>query len=115
MLYQGGEKIQEIVNEKSRVQDVPEATIVDGAYAFVLFVLKLESKIPMSTTWCFMGLLSGREICIALMKAGKRTLKQAIKISLKDLGYVTIGFIISLLIGMGANQYVLQGFKEFFA
>lgn len=69
MLYQGGEKIQQVVDEKSRVKDVPEATLVDLLFAIVLFVFKLASGIPMSTTWCFVGLLAGRELSIALRKA----------------------------------------------
>ena len=75
MLYQGGEKIQRIVDEKSRVKDVPEATLVDLLYAIVLFVFKIYSKIPMSTTWCFVGLLAGREISIAIRKTGEKSVK----------------------------------------
>ena len=42
MLYQGGEKIQRVVDEKSRVKDIPEATLVDLLFAIVLFVFKME-------------------------------------------------------------------------
>ena len=35
MLWQGGEKIQVVVEEKSRVKDVPEATVVDAIFAVV--------------------------------------------------------------------------------
>ena len=73
MLYQGGEKIQRIVDEKSRVKDIPEATLVDLLFAIVLFVFKIHSKIPMSTTWCFVGLLAGREVSIAIRKIGDKT------------------------------------------
>ena len=75
MLYQGGEKIQKVVEEKSRVKDIPEATLVDLLYALVLFVFKIYSKIPMSTTWCFVGLLAGREIAIAIRKTGEKSVK----------------------------------------
>ena len=75
MLYQGGEKIQKVVEEKSRVKDIPEATLVDLLYAVVLFVFKIYSKIPMSTTWCFVGLLAGREISIAIRKTGEKSVK----------------------------------------
>ena len=74
MLYQGGEKIQQVVDEKSRVKDIPEATLVDLIFAVVLFVFKLYSKIPMSTTWCFVGLLAGRELSMAIRKATKNTI-----------------------------------------
>lgn len=106
MLYQGGEKIQKIVEEKSKVKDTPEATLVAMLYAVVLFVFKIYSKIPMSTTWCFLGLLAGREISIAIRKAGDKTVRQALNLSIKDLVIVTIGFICSLLVGVGANYHV---------
>ena len=60
----------------------------------------------MSTTWCFIGLLSGREISMALRKSSNRTLKDAIIITLKDLSMMTVGFIISLVVGIGANPAV---------
>lgn len=114
MLYQGGEKIQKVVEEKSRVKDIPEATLVDLLYAVVLFVFKIYSKIPMSTTWCFVGLLAGREISIAIRKTGEKSVKQAVLISLRDLAAVSFGFVASLLIGMGANEHVREMMSKAF-
>jgi hypothetical protein len=74
-LKMGGEKIQRVVDEKSRVKDIPEATLINFLFAIVLFVFKIVSKIPMSTTWCFVGLLAGREISMAIRKAANRTFK----------------------------------------
>lgn len=74
-LKNGGEKIQRVVDEKSRVKDIPEATLINFLFAIVLFVFKIVSKIPMSTTWCFVGLLAGREISMAIRKAANRTFK----------------------------------------
>ena len=109
MLYQGGEKIQQVVNEKSRIKDSPEASLVNILYAIVLFVFKIISKIPMSTTWCFVGLLAGREISLAIRKtSGSKSVRQALKLSGKDLAAVTFGFIASILIGMGANKHVRE-------
>lgn len=105
MLYQGGEKIQEIVDEKSRVKDIPEATLVDLIFAVVLFVFKLYSKIPMSTTWCFVGLLAGRELSMTLRKASKNDLGTAFQMTLKDLFSVIFGFIVSLVWGAAANKW----------
>ena len=56
MLYKGGAKIQQVVEEKSRVQDVRSATLIDFIYAIILFYFKIHSKIPMSTTWVFLGI-----------------------------------------------------------
>jgi phosphate/sulfate permease len=113
MLYQGGEKIQAVVDEKSRVKDVPEATLVDLIFAIVLFVFKLASKIPMSTTWCFVGLLAGRELSMAIRKAGSNTLGDAFQMSLKDLLSVCFGFIVSLIWGAMANKYPRFAIIEF--
>ena len=107
ILFRGGEKIQQVVEEKSRIKDLPEATMVDLLYAIILFVFKIASKIPMSTTWCFVGLLAGREISIAFRKAGSKTLMAAFKMSATDLAKVTFGFFISIVVGCGANEKVL--------
>ena len=80
--------------------------MIDFLFAIVLFVFKMYSKIPMSTTWCFVGLLAGREISIALRKVGKISMPGALKMSAKDLFAVILGFAISLLVGIGANSVV---------
>ncbi len=41
------------------------ATIIDFVYALILFYFKGINSIPMSTTWVFVGLLTGRELAIA--------------------------------------------------
>ena len=97
MLYQGGEKIQRIVDEKSRVKDVPEATLVDLLFAIVLFVFKIHSKIPMSTTWAFIGILAGRELAITYL-SNKNKIKYTYIIIAKDFGKVNIGLAVSLVI-----------------
>src|SRR6056297_1536304 len=67
LFYLRGDKIQEIVTEKSRVTDIRSATIIDFVYA-ILLVYKLSiSTVPMSTTWVFLGLLAGRELGISIM------------------------------------------------
>ena len=114
ILFRGGEKIQQVVEEKSRIKDLPEATMVDLLYAIILFVFKIASKIPMSTTWCFVGLLAGREISIAFRKAGSKTLMAAFKMSATDLAKVTFGFLISIVVGCGANEKVRQSIVDMF-
>ena len=56
------QKIQEVVDEKADVVDVRMATIIDLLYAVILYVFKVVSQVPMSTTWVFVGLLAGREL-----------------------------------------------------
>jgi|TARA_B110001450_G_C17559505_1_gene456136 hypothetical protein len=67
----------------------------------------------MSTTWCFVGLLAGREISLSIRKVSKNNIKDSFRMSGKDLGSVILGFIISLLVGAGGNKYVVQSIKEF--
>jgi hypothetical protein len=67
----------------------------------------------MSTTWCFVGLLAGREISLSIRKVSKNNIKDSLRMSGKDLGSVILGFFISLLVGAGGNKYVVQSIKEF--
>ena len=61
---QRGGSIQAIVRSKTNTQDVRSATIIDFTFAVILAIFADLSKIPMSTTWVFLGLLAGREIAI---------------------------------------------------
>ncbi|MEC8665041.1 MAG: hypothetical protein VXY16_06180 [Pseudomonadota bacterium] len=61
---QGG-KIQKIVLEKTGSRFMRSATIIDLVYAALLIYFKEMNNIPMSTTWVFVGLLTGRELAIA--------------------------------------------------
>ena len=108
MLYKGGAKIQQVVEEKSRVQDVRSATLIDFIYAIVLFYFKIHSKIPMSTTWVFLGLLAGREIAMSLRKTSNGNFADAIAMSSRDVFKAVIGLIVSLLIALGCNEAMRQ-------
>ena len=102
----GGDKIQEVVDEKNNVTDIRAATIIDLLYAIILFYFKIHSKIPMSTTWVFLGLLAGRELAIAIQSRGGlgvRTPNQALQMLSKDAGMATIGLVISLIVAFMVN------------
>ena len=101
--FKGG-RIQKIVTEKSVVTDVRFATLIDFIYCIILFYFKLHSKVPMSTTWVFIGLLAGREIGMALMKTGENSLLRSIKLGTKDMAYALIGLIVSIAIAIGVND-----------
>ncbi|MCG8329026.1 MAG: hypothetical protein MI974_15135 [Chitinophagales bacterium] len=64
IFYSRGGAIQQIVKAKTNTVDIRSATIIDFLYALVLLFFKEFSKVPMSTTWVFLGLLAGREIAI---------------------------------------------------
>lgn len=103
-----GDKIQQIVNEKSEVRDIRSATIIDFVYAIILVYKLFISVIPMSTTWVFIGLLGGRELGIRLrektkQKSKKKRIKQAFIMIGKDLGLAAIGLIVSVVIATSVN------------
>ncbi len=102
----GGEKIQEIVDEKSGVVDVRSATIIGFVYALILFYFKMHSKVPMSTTWVFLGLLGGRELAMALRKSSGRSWKAAAVMMGRDVGLATIGLIVSVVLATLVNDVV---------
>jgi len=112
LFYMGGERIQEVVDEKSDVVDVRSATVIALVYAVILYIFKIQSQIPMSTTWVFVGLLGGRELAMAFRGAaeGKHPKKRAMKIMGRDLLYVTIGFVVALILAAAINPVVREGF-----
>ena len=104
LLYYKGGRIQKIVTEKSVVTDVRFATLIDLIYCVILFYFKLHSKVPMSTTWVFIGLLAGRELGMAIMNTGENNIWKSIKLGVKDMSYALIGLIISIAIAIGVND-----------
>jgi hypothetical protein len=99
-----GERVQRVVTEKSDVVDVRSATVIDAVYAVILFYFKMHSKMPMSTTWVFIGLLAGREMAISLRRAGANSVGEAARLMAKDILFVTIGLVVSLLLAAAVND-----------
>ncbi|WP_114748755.1 hypothetical protein [Pleomorphovibrio marinus] len=113
LFYLKGDKIQSIVNEKTRVTDVRAATIVDLVYAVILFYFKGLNNMPMSTTWVFIGLLGGRELAIALakskkLKKRKARLVRAYRMASNDVIKAGIGLLISLILALIINDGVRE-------
>ncbi len=107
MLFSGGDKIQQVVDEKSNVVDTRPATIIDLVYASVLIFKTLSSTVPMSTTWVFIGLLGGRELAMSLNRSGAdRSVKEAFQLLWRDVVKATIGLAVSLILAMSINPYI---------
>ena len=99
-----GGKIQNIVQEKTNTSYVRSATIIDLCYAIILLVFKTWSNIPMSTTWVFIGLLSGRELAISTMMGEKYSFKSVFPIVGKDMAKLLFGLAISILIAFAIQN-----------
>lgn len=117
LFYLKGDRIQGIVNEKTKVTDVRAATIVDFVYAIILFYFKMVNNVPMSTTWVFIGLLGGRELSIALaksrkLKKRKARLVRAYRLARKDMTRALIGLLVSLILALIINEGVRKEIFE---
>lgn len=114
LFYLRGDKIQEVITEKSQVHDVRPATIIDFVYAALLFYFKELSTIPMSTTWVFIGLLAGRELAMSITDAnGKgKPLAKTFRLIGKDVAYAGIGLAVSIILAIAINPVILDQIKE---
>ena len=110
-----GGKIQKIVTSKTNTLDVRAATLIDLQYGLMLLFFKVDyipklfeimgmsvpwpPKMPMSTTWVFLGLLAGREIAIA-MKLRHRSKKKIANLVFSDAGKAFLGSVIAIVLAM---------------
>ncbi|MEO0415278.1 MAG: hypothetical protein AAF226_10040 [Verrucomicrobiota bacterium] len=121
MFREKGGKIQKVVTTKTNTVDVRSATFIDLLYGMVLLFFKVDyipkmfmamgmevpwpEKMPMSTTWVFLGLLAGREVGIAIRlkirhkgKVGKLVFLDAGKAFLGSAIAVVLALFLPLLI-----------------
>lgn len=103
IFYQKGGKVQNVIRKKRNTSDIRAATFIDLIYGFILYGFKDDyfglwgGKIPMSTTWVFVGLLAGREI--ALRVISHKTLPTKImKMLYLDLGKIFFGLVVSVML-----------------
>lgn len=116
LFYLRGDKIQKIITEKSQTADVRGATVIDFVYTIILFVFAEWSKIPMSTTWIFLGLLGGRELAMQLSKNAEtnRSMMGTVKIIGRDVIFATLGLIISVALAIGVNTNIQTELIQYF-
>lgn len=103
-----GGPVQKILRSKSSVTDIRSATVIDFIYGTLLFVFSGSlvipgvfeiSKVPMSTTWVFLGLIAGREFAIATIDNIRSPLGTA-KLVGMDLAKATLGIVISVWLAL---------------
>ncbi|MEO1021912.1 MAG: hypothetical protein AAFW89_05160 [Bacteroidota bacterium] len=108
LFYLKGDKIQQIVTEKSRVTDIRSATIIDFIYALLLIYKLTVSTVPMSTTWVFIGLLAGREIGMSITSAQHlgQPMPKVLRMAGRDVGFALIGLAVSIALALAINPDV---------
>jgi hypothetical protein len=113
IFYRRGGKIQEIVRVKTNTQDIRSATFIDFFYGLVLLLFKFDmlgigAKIPMSTTWVFLGMLAGREVALRMrLSEASEDGRNVAGMVFSDLGKATIGLVVSVLLVV--FLYVVEG------
>lgn len=91
-----GGKIQKVILEKTGSRFMRSATIIDFVYAMILLYFMKLNNVPMSTTWVFVGLLTGRELAIATVHRAEYKFKYVFPIIGKDFMKMMIGLAISV-------------------
>lgn len=103
IFYSKGGAVQKVVREKTNTGDIRAATFIDLIYGIILYIFKynylglFEGKLPMSTTWVFIGLLAGRELGMRL-NLEKKLSSGVTKMIFADLGKVFFGLIVSVVL-----------------
>ncbi len=103
IFYSKGGAVQEVVRAKTNTVDIRSATFIDLIYGIILYIFKynylglFEGKLPMSTTWVFIGLLAGREVGLRLNIQQKVPVK-ILKMVGADLLKVFFGLVISVVL-----------------
>tara|TARA_B100000519_G_C14179772_1_gene407941 strand:+ start:127 stop:1086 length:960 start_codon:yes stop_codon:yes gene_type:complete len=105
MFRERGGRIQKIVLEKHHTKYVRSACLIDLVYWLILFFFKELNDIPMSTTWVFVGLLTGRELAIATF-TNRTKFKGVFPLVAKDFFKMMIGLGVSVGIVL-AIHYVI--------
>ncbi|MBT7236536.1 MAG: hypothetical protein HN866_03080 [Gammaproteobacteria bacterium] len=106
VFYTGGGRIQEVVINKHGTRFARSSTIINLVYAFVLYFFKELNDLPMSTTWVFVGLLTGRELAISSVIENYK-FKYVFPIIAKDFGKMMFGLGASVAIVLIIHQIIL--------
>lgn len=116
LFYLRGDKIQKVVSEKVRIDDIRAATLIDLTYALLLIYKLFISTTPMSTTWVFLGVIGGRELAINLarIKEGHKHKLKAVRVIGRDLLYAMLGLAISVLLAAAVNEAIEDDVFRFF-
>lgn len=87
------------------------ATIIDFVYAIILIYFKEMNSIPMSTTWVFVGLLTGRELAIATTYRAQYKFGYVFPLIGKDFLKMMVGLAISVAMALTIH-YILHPMQD---
>ena len=93
-----GGKIQEIVLSKSGTRFIRSACLIDLFYALILWYFKYYNDLPMSTTWVFIGLLTGRELAVYRTFNRDKKINVIFPILVGDFMKIMLGLALSVAI-----------------
>ena len=106
IFYIHGGPIQKVVLDKTGTRYARSATIINIIYAGILYYFKELNTLPMSTTFCFIGLLCGRELAISTMNKDYK-LKYVFPIIGKDFIKLSFGLGVSIGIVMAIHFLII--------
>jgi len=106
VFYERGGKIQQLLIDKQNTKYVRSATLIDLVYALILWFFKEVNSLPMSTTWVFVGLLTGRELALTSCLASKSGIKKVFPMLIKDFIKLLIGLLVSVGIVLGIKYFL---------
>jgi hypothetical protein len=122
-----GGKIQRVVTTKTNTLDVRSATFIDLLYGLVLLFFKVDyipklfaamdlavpwpEKMPMSTTWVFLGLLAGREVGISL-RLNLRKKNKVSNLIFRDAGKAFFGSAIAVVLALFLPTFIKPVVQE---
>ena len=106
IFYIHGGPIQKIVLDKTGTRYARSATIINTIYALILFVFKEYNDLPLSTTLCFIGVLTGRELAISTMNKDYK-LKYVFPLIGRDFIKMIFGLSVSVGIVLVIHYYII--------
>jgi len=106
IFYIHGGPIQKIVLDKTGTRYARSATIINIIYAVVLYYFKELNDLPMSTTFVFVGLLTGRELAISTMNKEYK-LKYVFPLIGKDFLKMIFGLSVSIGIVLAIHYIII--------
>lgn len=100
LLLENGGAIQQRYSRKSHSHDPRSASTVSILYGLILFGFSRLGRLPMSTTWVFLGLIAGRELAL-LWRLRERSTRAVASDLGQDVLRAGLGLAVSVAVALG--------------